>query len=115
VLLKVQSQEQVSDHVFHVLLSLADGPRHGYGIIQDVEARTNGAFTLGSGTLYSAIKRMESKGWVKRVAVPESGDARRKYYGLTPQGRRVISAEARRLATLVRYARAKDLLPDRVD
>ena len=111
----MQQPEQVSDHVFHVLLSLVDGPRHGYGIIQDVEARTGGAFTLGSGTLYSAIKRMQSKGWVELVPAPETRDARRKYYGLTPEGREVIAAEAGRLATLVRYARAKDLLPDRAD
>jgi DNA-binding PadR family transcriptional regulator len=104
--------EQVSDHVFHVLLSLVDGPRHGYGIIQDVESRTSGAFTLGSGTLYSAIKRMQAKGWMERVPAPESGDARRKYYGLTGAGRAVIAGEAARLATLVRYARAKDLLSE---
>ena len=106
----MQNQEQVSDQVFHVLLSLVDGPRHGYGILRDVEARTRGAFTLGSGTLYSAIKRMKAKGWVERVEVPERGDARRKYYGLTEAGREVARAEARRLAELVRHARAKDLL-----
>lgn len=54
--------DAVSDQVFHILLSLVDGPRHGYGIIQVVEARTGGAFTIGSGTLYSALKRMESDG-----------------------------------------------------
>lgn len=109
------NQEQVSDQVFHVLLSLVDRPRHGYGIIQDVEARTGGAFTLGSGTLYSAIRRLESRGWVGRVKAPESGDARRKYYGLTERGREVVLSEARRLATLVGYARAKDLLRGRAD
>ena len=111
----MKNQEQVSDQVFHVLLSLVDGPRHGYGIIQDVEARTGGAFTLGSGTLYSAIRRLESKGWVRRVEAPETGDSRRKYYGLTQVGRDVMRSEARRLATLVRYARAKELLPSRAD
>ena len=111
----MENQEQVSDQVFHILLSLVDEPRHGYGIIQDVEARTERAFTLGSGTLYSAVKRMQAKGWVERVAPPKSGDARRKYYGLTKAGRVIIRAEARRLTTLVRYARAKDLLPSRAD
>ncbi len=111
----MRNQEQVSDQVFHVFLSLVDGPRHGYGIIQDVEARTEGAFTLGSGTLYSAIKRMQARGWVERVEVPEKEDGRRKYYGLTAEGRRVIWAEASRLATLVRFARRKDLLPSAAD
>jgi DNA-binding PadR family transcriptional regulator len=111
----MRQPDLVSDHVFHVLLSLVDGPRHGYGILQDVEARTHGAFTLGSGTLYSAIKRMQARGWVESAAAPESGDARRKYYGLTAEGKRVITEEASRLAALVQFARAKDLLPDRSD
>lgn len=112
---RMTDQEQVSDQVFHILLSLVDEPRHGYGIIQEVEARTGGAFTLGSGTLYSAIRRLESRGWVKRVKPPQSGDARRKYYALTKQGREVVQSEARRLAALVHYARAKNLLPRRAD
>ena len=111
----MENHEQVSDQVFHVLLSLVDGPRHGYRIIQEVEARTEGAFTLGSGTLYSAIKRMQTKGWAERVAAPGKGDARRKYYGLTEAGREVVRVEARRLATLVQYAHAKNLLPSRAD
>jgi DNA-binding MarR family transcriptional regulator len=111
----VEIHEQVSDQVFHVLLSLVDGPRHGYGIIQDVEGRTGGAFTLGSGTLYSAIRRLGSKRWIRRVPAPEAGDPRRKYYGLTDLGREVIQAEALRLAALVRYARAKDLVPSHAD
>jgi len=108
----VTDHELVSDHVFHVLLSLFDEPRHGYGIIQAVEERTGGAFTIGSGTLYSAIRRMESRGWVERVKGPPDEDARRKYYALTPAGREVTLAEARRLATLADYAR--DLLPGRL-
>jgi DNA-binding PadR family transcriptional regulator len=88
-----------------------DGPRHGYGIIQAVEARTGGAFTIGSGTLYSAIRRMEAQGWVERVDGPPTGDPRRKYYGITSAGRQVAVAEARRLTELAGYARA--LLPDR--
>ena len=107
--------EQVSDQVFHVLLSLVDGPKHGYGIIQEVEARTQGELTIGSGTLYSAVKRMQARQWVERVDAPVLGDARRKYYGLTPSGRSVIQAEARRLAALVRYARGKELLPGQAD
>jgi DNA-binding PadR family transcriptional regulator len=107
----MDQQEQISEQVFHILLSLVEGPRHGYGIIKGVEARTGGAFTLGTGTLYSAIKRMKAKGWLERVSAPETDDPRRKYYGLTDAGRRVIGDEAARLAVLVGYARTKDLLP----
>jgi len=101
----------VSDQLFHILLSLVDGPRHGYGIIQEVEARTQGALSLGASTLYSAIKRIRTWGWVEEVRAPTSGgDPRRRYYGLTREGRRVVRDEARRLESLVRHARAKDVL-----
>lgn len=105
----MNSNEPVSDQVFHILLSLLDGPRHGYGVIQAVEARTGGAFTIGSGTLYSAIKRMEADGWIEHVESPAGEDHRRKYYGLTGIGRKVTANEARRLAELAGYAR--ELLP----
>lgn len=105
----MNSNEPVSDQVFHILLSLLDGPRHGYGIIQAVETRTGGAFSIGSGTLYSAIKRMEADGWIERLDGPPGEDPRRKYYGLTQSGREITIAEARRLAELASYAR--ELLP----
>ena len=101
----MKSADPISDQVFHILLSLLDRPRHGYGIIQEVEARTGGVFTIGSGTLYSAIKRMESDGWIARVDGPAGEDQRRKYYGLTPAGRKVIVAEAHRVTELAGYAR----------
>lgn len=104
-------QKPVSDQLFHILLSLSDEPRHGYGIIQEVEARTAGRATLGSSTLYSAIKRIRAWGWVEEVDAPVQGDPRRKYYGLTAVGRGVVRAEASRLETLVRHARAKNVLP----
>lgn len=103
--------EPISDQVFHILMSLSEGPRHGYGIIQSVEARTGGAFTIGSGTLYSALKRMEGEGWIERVDGPDGEDPRRKYYGLTSTGREAVLAEARRLTELAGYARV--LLPRR--
>lgn len=103
----------VSDQLFHILLSLVDEPRHGYGIIQEVASRTDGTLQLGAGTLYSAIKRIRAWGWVEEVRAPTGQDARRRYYGLTTAGRRVVKSEARRLETLVRHARAKDLLPRR--
>ena len=104
----------VSDQLFHILLSLVDEPKHGYGILQEVERRTAGEVTLGAGTLYSAIKRIRARGWVEEIDAPESGeDPRRRYYGLTREGRRVVRDEARRLEALVRYARAKDVLTGR--
>lgn len=104
----------LSEQLFHILLSLVDGPRHGYGIIQDVEGRTRGSVKLGASTLYSAIKRIRAAGWVEEVEAPEEGeDPRRRYYGLTREGRRVVRDEARRLEALVRHARAKDVLPGR--
>ena len=102
--------QPVSEAVFHMLLSLVDGARHGYGIIQEVERRTAGQVVLGSGTLYSAVKRMRRDGWIDEAEVDDPEDPRRRYYRLTEMGRDVVRAEARRLEAMVRQARAKDLL-----
>ncbi|HYN85711.1 MAG TPA: PadR family transcriptional regulator [Pyrinomonadaceae bacterium] len=99
--------------VFHILLALADAERHGYGIIKEVEARTDGAVRLGPGTLYGSIKRMLDEGMIEESDErpgPESDDERRRYYRLTDFGRRVATAEAERLSRLVASARAKRLL-----
>jgi len=104
----------VSDQLFHILLALVDEPRHGYGIIQEVATRTKGSIQLGAGTLYSAIKRIRAWGWVQEVSAPADEDARRRYYGLTAAGRRVVRGEARRLEALVKHARAKAVLPRRM-
>jgi DNA-binding PadR family transcriptional regulator len=90
-----------------ILLSLAAGELHGYGIKRDVEERTGGGMVLGPGTLYEAIHRMEAGGWIEEV---EGGDARRRVYRLTPSGRRVLDDELRRLDAIVRYARAEELI-----
>jgi DNA-binding PadR family transcriptional regulator len=104
----------VSEQLFHILLSLVDEPRHGYGIIQEVERRTRGEVALGASTLYSAIKRIRSWGWLDEVDAPAAGeDPRRRYYGLTREGRRVVREEARRLEALVGYARAKAVIEER--
>lgn len=100
---------------FHILMALADGDRHGYAIIQDVEARTDGDLRLGAGTLYRSIHRMLEQG-----VIVESGrrparaldDERRRYYRLTPFGTAVARAETRRLTQLVRLARARGLTPE---
>ena len=99
--------------MFHILLALADRERHGYHIMQEVEERTEGDVRLGPGTLYGSIKRMLSDGLVEESGErpdPEMDDERRRYYRLTDFGYRVASAEAERLARLVKSARSKKLL-----
>ncbi len=107
------AQEPLTPAVFHILLSLADGEKHGYGIMREVAERTGGQMTMGPGTLYGTLKRM-----LEAALVEESGerpdlkldDQRRRYYRITPRGRRAATEEAERLAALVRAARAKSLL-----
>jgi DNA-binding PadR family transcriptional regulator len=99
---------------FHILLALADGDRHGYAIIQDVEARTGGQLRLSAGTLYRSIQRMLEQGLLVEThdrPAPEQDDERRRYYRITPFGRTVARAEAGRMADLVAMARATGLVP----
>ena len=106
----------LSPQQFHILLALTDGHLHGYGIIRDVEARTRGAVTLGTGTLYTALGRLESLALVEAVeprSRPADDDERRRYYRLTPLGRAVLQAETERLDALVRHARRKGIQPVR--
>ncbi|MGH9374166.1 MAG: PadR family transcriptional regulator, partial [Vicinamibacterales bacterium] len=97
---------------FHILLSLAAGERHGYGIIQDIEVR--GDTTVPDvGTMYRALARMVETGLIEAVVrrtAPEAGHERRNYYRITDKGLRVARAEARRLETLMRAARIGGLL-----
>ena len=97
---------------FHILLSLLPGERHGYGIIQDIEAR--GETTVPDvGTMYRALPRMVESGLIEAVvrrALPEAREERRNYYRVTEKGLRVAGAEARRLETLMRAARIGGLL-----
>ena len=95
---------------FHILLALTDGCLHGYAIIGDVAGRTAGALRLGTGTLYTALGRLEALGLVEESArrpAAADDDERRRYYQLTGIGRRVLEAETARLDTLVRHARAR--------
>jgi DNA-binding PadR family transcriptional regulator len=99
--------------VFHILLALVDGERHGYGIMQEIAARTEGKMRLGPGTLYGSIKRMMADGLIEESGQrpdPALDDERRRYYRLTDFGQRVVRAEAERLAQLVNVARSKRLL-----
>ena len=99
--------------MFHILLALVDRERHGYHIMQEVDESTEGSVRLGPGTLYGSIKRMLSDGLVEESGErpdPEMDDERRRYYRLTDFGYRVATAEAERLARLVKSARSKKLL-----
>lgn len=100
----------LSEAVFQILLALGEAPLHGYGIMREVEERTDGRFTLGPGTLYGAVKRLVEQGLLEEAEAPEGEDQRRRYYRLTPYGRRVASAEARRLERLLSAARSKGLV-----
>ncbi|HVS63159.1 MAG TPA: helix-turn-helix transcriptional regulator [Thermoanaerobaculia bacterium] len=97
---------------FHILLSLTSGERHGYGIIQDAEARGS---RVDVGTLYRALARMADRGLIEAAArrgVAEAGEERRNYYRITAKGLRVGRAEARRVADLARAAHACGLLQE---
>lgn len=105
--------EALSPQVFHILLSLADAPRHGYGILLEVQERTEGEMVLGAGTLYSAIKRLRQQGWIEDASprARKDEDPRRKHYRLTRAGRAAMVREAERLRALVNQARLKAVLP----
>ena len=101
---------------FHILLALAEDDRHGYGIIQDVAARTDGELKLSAGTLYRSIQRILEQGLIvetRERPAPEDDDERRRYYRITPLGTAAAAAETHRLADLVRMARACGLAPGR--
>ncbi len=99
--------------VFHLLLSLAGGDRHGYAIMQDVAESTAGRVKMGPGTLYGTVKRLLEAGLIEELDErpdPKLDDERRRYYRLTAVGQRVVKAEAQRYAEIVEEARAKRLI-----
>ena len=98
---------------FHILLALASGELHGYAIMKEVAARSEGTVRLGPGTLYGALKRLLEASLVEEGgerADPQGADERRRYYRLTQLGLSVARAEARRLEAIVRAARRKKLI-----
>jgi DNA-binding PadR family transcriptional regulator len=97
--------------VCSILLALADSDKHGYAIMREVEAATDGGVRMGPGTLYGSIDRMLKASLIAEsdVRPAESNDARRRYYRLTHFGRRVLLAETERLAAVVRLATAKQV------
>ena len=99
---------------FHILVALAEEDLHGYAIMQDVTARTGGSLKLSAGTLYRSVQRMLEQGLIIEIRArpaPEMDDERRRYYRITPFGRSVATAEARRLAQMLKLARASGFAP----
>jgi DNA-binding PadR family transcriptional regulator len=108
----------LSPQVFHILVALAGGDQHGYAIMQDVAERSGGKLRLSPGTLYGSVKRMLEQGLVAELRPSERpggphDDERRRYYRLTPRGRKVAKAEAARLSDALEHARAYGLAPKR--
>jgi DNA-binding PadR family transcriptional regulator len=95
---------------FEILLALGDEDRHGYAIMQEVEARTEGRLSLHAGTLYRALGRLVDEGLLEELDPPEDEDERRRYYGITGLGRRVATVEAERLTAQLEVARARKFL-----
>jgi|SRR5580692_10625145 DNA-binding PadR family transcriptional regulator len=95
---------------FYILLALSAEERHGYSIAKEVEETTGGTVRLGPGTLYRLIKQMVADGWIVEVDRVDSEDPRRRYYRLTPWGRKIAAAEASRLASAVRTAMQRKLI-----
>lgn len=104
----------LSPAVFHILLALADGERHGYSIMRAIESDTGGVLKLGPGTLYGCLKRMLLTGLVEECEErpdPDLDDERRRYYRATDAGLRAARSEAARLAAVVATAQTRKLLP----
>lgn len=96
----------LSDPVLHILLALAEEPRHGYGIILRVEEWTDGRLVLKTGTLYSALRRLAGRGLIEETSPPNpEEDERRIYYRLTPSGREVLGEESERVRALAALTR----------
>lgn len=102
------AQPPLTPAVFHILLALANGPLHGYAIMQSVEETAGADMRMGPGTIYGSLQRMEEAGLVKELMTPASD--RRRLFTLQPAGRRALEAEARRLSRLAALVRARRLL-----
>jgi DNA-binding PadR family transcriptional regulator len=110
---KAEEMLPLTPAVLHILLALADGERHGYGIMQEVTRRTGSRVKMGPGTLYGSIKRMLGDGLIEEAGErpdPALDDERRRYYRLTAFGLRVMQAEVLRLQHIVRLAQSKQVI-----
>ena len=114
--IEIEDLLPLPEATFHILMAVAEDDRHGYAIIQEVAARTDGVLKLSPGTLYRSIQRMQEQGLIQETAerpAPELDDERRRYYRITSFGRAAAKAEARRLAQLVKLARESGFAPGR--
>ena len=110
---KAEDMLPLTPAVLHILLALADGERHGYGIMQEVTRRAGGQVKMGPGTLYGSIKRMLADGLIEEAGErpdPALDDERRRYYRLTGFGLRVMQAEIVRLQQIVSLAQSKHII-----
>ena len=96
---------------YQILLALADGERHGYGILKEIETLSGGAIELETGTLYAAIRRLRSEGLIEAAGAIPGQDARRKNYRLTAEGASTLRVETQRLGALLRAAETKRVIP----
>jgi DNA-binding PadR family transcriptional regulator len=109
------ARTEISTTVFHILVALAGQDRHGYSVMQDVAARTDGRLKLSPGTLYGAIRRLLELGLIQELDErpdPQHDDERRRYYRLTAAGYIAAAEEAARLERMLRQARANGLVPE---
>jgi DNA-binding PadR family transcriptional regulator len=107
----VEHQLPLKPKMLHILLALADGPRHGYSVMQEVTARTGGQVRLWPAAMYGALRELEELAWiVESDHRPSGDDERRRYFALTALGKRVLDAEVRRLEAIVDLARASRAL-----
>ena len=94
-----------------ILLALADGDRHGYALMREVEAQTDGALRPGTGSLYAGLQRLMAEGLIREADGEEGADRRRRYYGITEAGRATARAEAERMLRVLGVASRKDIAP----
>ena len=101
----------MTELTLHVLLALGEGAAHGYAIGKDVEARSGGRLDPTTGALYQVLKRLTDEGLIRQVKPPaeDTGDARRKYFALTPSGRKAATNELARLEDVITAARKRGL------
>ena len=110
---RLEGPDFLTPPAFQILMALADQDRHGLGIGEEVEAKTEGEVLLGPGTLYGTIKRLWEIGLIAEAPEPpdpSQDDPRRKYYAITPLGREALAREARRMEIMVHVARSKAVL-----
>lgn len=103
-----EAHRPLTPAVFHVLLALAEGPRHGYAIMRTVRENVEGGRSIGPGTIYGTLQRIEEAGLVRELPV----EGRRRSFELVPAGRAALEAEARRLARLAELVRDRRVLPE---